>query len=70
MNLYFLKYNNYYNRIVKKEDTLEGYLQYLVGEPVQGVINWNPGNGVDTQQILNSWNYPTPDYMLAVTEDG
>ena len=70
MNLYFLNYNNYYNRIVKKEDTLEGYLQYLVGEPVQGVINWNPGNGVDTQQILNSWNYPTPDYMLAVTEDG
>ena len=70
MNLYFLKYNNYYNRIVKKEDTLEGYLQYQVGEPVQGVINWNPGNGVDTQQILNSWNYPNPDYMLAVTEDG
>ena len=70
MNLYFLNYNNYYNRIVKKEDTLEGYLQYLVGEPVQHVINWNPGDGVDTQQILNSWNYPTPDYMLAVTEDG
>ena len=70
MNLYFLKYNNYYNRIVKKEDTLEGYLQYLVGEPVQGVINWNPGDGVDTQQILNSWNYHAPDYMLVVTEDG
>lgn len=70
MNLYFLNYNNYYNRIVKKEDTLENYLQYLVGEPVQGVINWNPRDGVDTEQILNSWNYPTPNYMLAVTEDG
>ena len=70
MNLYFLNYNNYYNRIAKKENTLESYLQYLVGEPVQNVINWNPGDGVDTQQILNSWNYPTPDYMLAVTEYG
>ena len=70
MNLYFLNYNNYYNRIVKREDTLEDYLDYLVGEPVQGVINWNPNDGVSTSQILNSWNYDTPDYMLAVTEDG
>lgn len=70
MNLYFLNYNNYYNRIVKKEDALEDYLDYLVGEPVQGVINWNPNDGVSTSQILNSWNYDTPDYMLAVTEDG
>lgn len=70
MNLYFLNYNNYYNRIVKKEDTLEDYLDYLLGEPVQGVINWNPNDGVSTTQILNSWQYDTPDYMLAVTEDG
>lgn len=70
MNLYFLNYNNYYNRIVKKENTLGGYLQYLVGEPVQGVINWNPRDGVSTSQILNSWQYDTPDYMLALTEDG
>ncbi len=70
MNLYFLNYNNYYNRIVKKENTLEDYLDYLLGEPVQGVINWNPNDGVSTTQILNSWQYDTPDYMLAVTEDG
>lgn len=25
MNLLFLKYNNYYNRIVKKEETLDNY---------------------------------------------
>lgn len=70
MNLYFLNYNNYYNRICKREDALEDYLDYLVGEPVQGVINWNPNDGVSTSQILNSWQYDTPDYMLAVTEDG
>lgn len=70
MNLYFLKYNNYYNRIVKRENTLADYLEYQVGEPVQGVINWNPKDGVSTEQILNSWGYDTPDYMLAVNEEG
>ena len=70
MNLYFLNYNNYYNRIVKRENTLSDYLEYQVGEPVQGVTNWNPKDGVSTEQILNSWNYPTPDYMLAVNEEG
>ena len=70
MNLYFLNYNNYYNRIVKRENTLSDYLKYQVGEPVQGVTNWNPRDGVSTEQILNSWNYPTPDYMLAVNEEG
>lgn len=68
MNLYFLIYNNYYNRIVKKEDTLSDYLDYLVGEPVQGVINWNPRDGVNTEQILNSWTYDNPDYLI-VTDD-
>lgn len=68
MNLYFLIYNNYYNRIVKKEDTLSDYLDYLVGEPVQGVINWNPRDGVNTEQILNSWTYDNPDYLV-VTDD-
>lgn len=68
MTLYFLNYNNYYNRIVKREDTLSDYLDYLVGEPVQGVINWNPRDGVNTEQILNSWTYDTPDYLI-VTDD-
>lgn len=68
MNLYFLTYNNYYNRVCKREDTLSDYLDYLVGEPVQSVINWNPRDGVDTEQILNSWNYHTPDYLV-VTDD-
>ena len=70
MNLYFLNYNNYYNRIVKRENTLADYLEYQVGEPVQGVINWNPRDGVSTEQVLNSWGYDTPDYMLAVNEEG
>ena len=66
MDLYFLVYNNYYNRIVKKESSLSAYLEYQVGEPVQGVINWNPRDGVSTEQILNGWDYETPDYLLVV----
>ena len=66
MDLYFLIYNNYYNRIVKKESSLSAYLEYQVGEPLQSVINWNPRDGVSTEQILNSWTYETPDYLLVV----
>lgn len=66
MDLYFLIYNNYYNRIVKKESSLSAYLEYQVGEPLQTVINWNPRDGVSTEQILNSWTYETPDYLLVV----
>ena len=29
VNLYIFKYNNYYNRIVKYEDTLADYGQYI-----------------------------------------
>lgn len=66
MDLYFLIYNNYYNRIVKKESSLSAYLSYRVGPPLQNVINWNPRDGVSTEQILNSWTYETPDYLLVV----
>ena len=69
MILYFLNYNNAYNRLVKREDTLSDYLDYLVGEPVQGVINWNPRDGVNTEQILNSWTYDTPDYLVVTDNE-
>lgn len=72
MTLYFLKYNNYYNRMVKKEDSLEGYLQYAVGSPLTGCINWNPNDGVDTEQVVNSFSwetYESPDYVVVVTDN-
>lgn len=73
MTLYFLKYNNYYNRLVKKEDSIEDYLQYVVGSPLVGCINWNPNDGINTEQVVDSyqWTSPeNPDYVVAVTEDG
>lgn len=66
--LYLLNYNNYYNRIVKKEDTLSGYLPYLIGSPIERV-NFIPGDYVNTTQIVN-WNNEHPNYMLVVDEDG
>lgn len=71
MTLYFLRYNNYYNRMVKKEDSLEGYLGYAVGSPLTGCINWNPNDGVDTEQVVNSFSWETyenPDYVVVVND--
>lgn len=70
MNLYFLIYNNYYNRIVKRESTLNDYIDYLVGSPVMGVTNWNHRDGVSTEQVLNSWVYDTPDYLVVTDDSG
>lgn len=69
MNLYLLSYNNYYNRVIKKEDTLEDYLEYQVGPTIQAVINWNPRDYVNTEQIINNWDYTTPDYLIAVNSE-
>lgn len=73
MNLYLLQYNNYYNRIAKREETAADYLPYVV----QGVminnpltnINFIPNDGVSTEQIIN-WDGPNPDYLVAIDENG
>lgn len=47
MALFYYKYNNYNNRRLKREDTLQGYSNYLVYTEVSP--NFNPGDGVSTQ---------------------
>lgn len=64
MDLYLLKYNNYYNRIIKKEATLLDYDEYVIGDPIYRV-NFVPNDGIDTEQIIN-WNNADPDYLLVV----
>lgn len=68
MNLYLLTYNNYYNRIIKKEDNLADYLPYVIDSPIVNV-NFNPNDDVNAEQIIN-WNLTTPDYLLAVNPTG
>lgn len=67
MDLYFLKYNNYFNRTYKKEEQLVSYLPYRVGS-VEDCELWNPNNGIYTEQDLE-YEYEIgtvfPDYMVA-----
>lgn len=76
MDLYLLKFNNYYNRIVKLFPTLEEYMSYVLpagtlipneSNPIANV-NFIPGDDVDTTQVIN-WSGTAPDYVLLV-DDG
>lgn len=69
MVLYCLAYNNYYNRQVKKEDALDGYLPFLLSDPIQGV-NFNPNDGVNTVQVINWNNEQLPNYIVCVDNSG
>lgn len=67
MNLYLLNYNNYYNKIVKKSDTLEAYIlnnDYAVFFNV----NFNPNDNVSTHIVLNWEESFDPDYLIAHDE--
>lgn len=54
-SIYIYKYNNYYNRRVKKEDSLYDY-----GSPIYiesgSAVNFNPSDGVSTQFIAGKLN--------------
>lgn len=65
--LVLLHYNNYYNRIVKKENSLNAYLKYQIGDYILGV-NFIPNDYINTTQIVN-WTYEDPDYLLVINEN-
>lgn len=74
-SLYLLRYNNYYNRVVKKEATILDYNgSYLVkyngntndengNSSVIHNVNFNPNDGVNTMQVVN-WGGEVPDYVV------
>lgn len=69
MTLYFLNYNNYYNRTLKKEgDKIGDYGLYII-EAFPNV-NFIPNDGITTTQIINwpATQASFPDYMLAWDE--
>lgn len=69
--LYFLSYNNYYNRQVKKEDTLSAYLDFLTYGPIS--CNFDTADGVNTEHIMPMSIFtsaPNADYVIAVDESG
>lgn len=51
MDVRILKYNNYYNRIVKYEKTIDDYMKYVIAAIFNA--NFKPGDNVTTQFIFN-----------------
>ena len=69
MTLYILSYNNYYNRLVKSFDTMEGYEPYVIY--TLQATNFSPNDGVNTQHVIGVGEYDgTGDYLIALDEDG
>lgn len=70
MDVRILKYNNYYNRIVKYEKTMDGYMKYVIAAIFNA--NFKPGDGVTTQFIFNYDSALTDkggDYMIVTSPD-
>lgn len=68
VNLYFLQYNNYFNRQTKPHRTITSwFLPYQIGSTV-GVQLFNYGDGVDTTQVVNTTGWVNenrvPDYCV------
>lgn len=78
--IYLFRYNNYYNRIVRKEETIDDYLnlQTLEGDmdsPVKLLamydnINFIPNDYVNTTQVVNYNKEDEPDYLIVCDEEG
>lgn len=67
--VYFYKFNNYYNRIIKKYDTLVEYGDYLYK---QENCNFVHGDGVNSTFTYNkpSTDTQTPDYVIVSDYNG
>ena len=71
MQLLLLHYNNYFNRIIKKEDTVAKYMNADAHYRVASNINFNPGDGVNTSLVLgcgangNIFDVEEFDYLVA-----
>lgn len=63
-NLYVLNYNNYYNRIVKRLNTLTEYMAYSSGITIEN-CSFNPNDGVTaTHYIKSARKEFIGDYLL------
>lgn len=68
MNLLFLNgYNNYFNRRLKKENSIEDYINGYNYE-IRTEVNFNPNDGVKTTIVLNYDGSYLPDYLVVFDE--
>lgn len=65
MTLRFCKYNNYYDRIVKKFNTVSGYNIFKIKDMTG--IDFNPNDGVNTEVMVEYFDMipaNDPDYLV------
>lgn len=72
MTIYLLKYNNYYNRTIKRYSTINELLDRddVVEIGTFQNVNFNPGDGVATQLTLNYTEGPAANYLVVEDTDG
>lgn len=75
LTIYFLRYNNYQNKIIRKFDSIEDYSVEEVIYYQENVKNFNFGNGIDTSFVLNkTWDafedQRNPDYAVIEDDEG
>ena len=70
VNLYYLSYNNYFNRIIKRELTLREYLNYPCS--IRQEVAFNPNDGIETEIKVNWKDEDTfiPDYLVVASLKG
>ena len=69
MNLEFFTFNNYYNRIIKKYNTIAEYEAVVPSTNTAHYydINFNPNDGVNTEVVVDTKNFSgswVPDYLV------
>lgn len=73
VDIYILTYNNYFNRDVKWEDSLEEYLAKDTGYLAESEIgNFKVGDGINTTQVFNQAeddDSEKKDYCIVVDSD-
>lgn len=67
MTILTLKYNNYFNRLVKIGSDLSAYSPFIKNRINN--VNFNPADGVTTTQIINAPENEIGDYLLVVDND-
>lgn len=68
MTLYLLKFNNYYNRIIKRINSINDVNEHVLAI-IEHVTNFNPNDGISTKQIIN-YTGELPDYCVVCEPDG
>lgn len=68
VNLLYLSYNNYFNRIIKKESNLAEYRKFSCSLKEQ--VSFNPNDGIETDIMVNWTEEFIPDYCIVIAENG